>query len=90
MSLFQPKDPFRELRRNPRYEIHSLAQLEFSGGAAISCIISDLSASGAKLTIHDDAALPDGFALVFRRNCRIVRRLTVRSECVSCELKMQR
>jgi len=74
MSLFQRKDPFRELRKNPRYEIHSLAQLDIPGGAPISCIISDLSASGAKLTISDHAALPDEFVLVFRRNCRVMRR----------------
>jgi hypothetical protein len=74
MSLFQPKDPFRELRNSPRYELHSLAQVDVPGGAPINCIISDLSASGAKLTIGDHATIPDEFSLVFRRNCRIVRR----------------
>jgi PilZ domain len=74
MSFFQPRDPFRELRKNPRYEIHSLAQLDVPGGVPINCIISDLSASGAKLTTRDQAAIPNEFALVFRRNCRIVHR----------------
>jgi hypothetical protein len=74
MGLFQRKDPFRELRKNQRYEIHALAQIDIPGGPPISCIISDLSAGGAKLTISDHAAIPDEFALIFRRNCRIVRR----------------
>ncbi len=70
MGLFKPKD----LRKNPRYEMHSLAQLDVPGGVPINCIISDLSVSGAKLTIGDHAAIPDEFALIFRRHCRIVRR----------------
>ena len=74
MSLFQPKEPFRELRKNPRYELHSLAQLDVPGGVPVSCIISDLSASGAKLTIGDHVVIPDEFTLVFRRNCHIVHR----------------
>jgi hypothetical protein len=52
MGLFARRDPFGELRKSPRFEIHSLAQIDLGGRSApISCIISDISASGAKLTI---------------------------------------
>ena len=75
MGLFPLRDPFRELRRSPRFEIHSLAQIELGGTSApISCIISDISASGAKLTIAGENELPDQFTLLLRRRCRVVRR----------------
>jgi hypothetical protein len=75
MSLFQRRDPFRELRMDPRFEIQSLAHIEIDGEAAsLSSIISDISASGAKLTIKDAASVPDEFTLLLRRRCRVVRR----------------
>jgi PilZ domain-containing protein len=75
MGLFQPRDPFREVRKSPRYEIHYLAQIDVEGKSApLSCIIWDISASGAKLTVHDEQSVPDEFTLVFRRRCRVVRR----------------
>jgi hypothetical protein len=75
MGLFQSRDPFRELRKSPRFEIHSLAQINLGGTSApISCIISDISASGAKLTIAGEQELPDQFTLLLRRRCRVVRR----------------
>ena len=39
----------------------------------INCIICNISANGAKLTVgtHD---VPDEFMLVFKRRCRVVRR----------------
>ena len=75
MGLFASKDPFRELRKSQRFEIHSLAQIDLGGKAGpISCIISDISASGAKLTIAGEQELPDQFTLLLRRRCRVVRR----------------
>ena len=75
MGLFASKDPFGELRKTPRFEIHSLAQIDLGGKAGpISCIISDISASGAKLTIAGELELPDQFTLLLRRRCRVVRR----------------
>ena len=75
MGLFQLRDPFRDLRNSPRHEIHYLAQIDVEGTRApVSCIIWDISASGAKLTVADEQQLPDEFTLVFRRHCRVVRR----------------
>ena len=74
MGLFAIRDPFRELRKSPRFEIHSLAQIEIAKAAPISCIISDISASGAKLTIAGEQELPEQFTLLLRRRCRVVRR----------------
>jgi len=75
MSLFQPRDPFSELRKSPRHEIHYLAQIDCDGDpAALSCIISDISGSGAKLTVKEGQDIPDEFTLLFRSRCRVVRR----------------
>jgi hypothetical protein len=71
----QPRDPFRELRKAPRFEIHYLAQIDLDGRSApLSCIIWDISANGAKLTVAGDHHIPDEFTLLFRRRCRVVRR----------------
>ena len=75
MGLFASRDPFRELRKSPRFEIHSLAQIDLGGKSTpISCIISDISANGAKLTIAGELELPDQFTLLLRGRCRVVRR----------------
>lgn len=72
MSLFR-RDP-RELRNSPRHEVQYLAHIDRGDGAPpVNCIICDISAGGAKLTIgsHD---IPDEFTLLFRRHCRVIRR----------------
>jgi len=74
MGLFAPRDPFRELRKSPRFEIHYLAQIDDGKSTPRSCIICDISANGAKLTVAGEQNLPDEFTLVFRRRCRVVRR----------------
>jgi hypothetical protein len=28
MGLFRPRKPFREMRKNPRYEVHYLAHID--------------------------------------------------------------
>jgi len=71
MGFFQPHD----LRKEPRFTIQYLAHIEIDGEAApLSCIICDISASGARLTIGPAHKTPDEFTLVFRRQCRVVRR----------------
>jgi hypothetical protein len=40
----------------------------------VTCIICDISASGARLTIGERQEVPDEFTLIFRRRCRVVRR----------------
>lgn len=75
MSLFRLEDRFRDLRKSPRFEVHYLGQIENDRGAAapINCIICDISATGAKLTVGD-YDVPDEFMLVFKRRCRVIRR----------------
>ena len=74
MSLFRLEDRFRDLRRSPRFEIHYLGLIDLGRDATpVNCIICDISATGAKLTVgaHE---VPDEFMLVFRRRCRVIRR----------------
>jgi hypothetical protein len=40
----------------------------------LNCVICDISALGAKLTIRDVDRFPDEFTLLFRRRCRVVHR----------------
>src|SRR3974377_1717490 len=74
MGLFQ-RDSLRELRDSRRHEIHYLAQIDRDGVLSpLSCIIWDISDSGARLTVADDQQVPDEFTLLLRRRCRGVRR----------------
>ena len=75
MGLFQPRDRLRELRKSPRFEVHYFAQIDFDGlPAPLRCIICDISASGAKLTVAGGQNVPDEFTLILRRRCRVVHR----------------
>ena len=75
MALFRLREGFDERRKSPRQEAHYLAQLDVGDPMSLlSCIISDISARGAKLTIASQQALPDEFTLLLRRRCRVVRR----------------
>jgi hypothetical protein len=66
---------FRELRRSPRYDVNYLAHIDVGDDAPpLSCIISDLSTEGAKLTVGTQHEVPEELTLVFRRRCRVVRR----------------
>jgi hypothetical protein len=74
MSLFRLEDKFRDQRKSPRFEVHYLGQIDLGAHEApVNCIICDISATGAKLTVgaHE---VPDEFVLVLRRRCRVTRR----------------
>ena len=74
MGLFA-RDSLRELRDSRRHGIHYLAQIDRDGASSpLSCIIWDISDSGARLTVADDQQVPDEFTLLLRRRCRVVRR----------------
>jgi len=74
MSLFRLETRFREHRKSPRFELHYLGQIDMGAAVApVNCIICDISASGAKLTVGPHE-VPDEFMLVLRRRCRVVRR----------------
>jgi hypothetical protein len=54
---------------------HYLAQISRDGASSpLSCIIWDISDSGARLTVADDQQVPDEFTLLLCRRCRVVRR----------------
>jgi hypothetical protein len=74
MSLFRLRD-LRDRRQSPRYDVQYLAQIDVGDNSApLSCIICDISNSGAKLTIGTQHEVPDEFILLFRRRCRVMRR----------------
>ena len=76
MSLFGLESTiFQERRSSPRFELHYLAQIDLGfESLPVNCVICDISAGGAKLTVgnHD---MPDDFIQVFKRHCRVVRRM---------------
>ena len=75
MNIFQRQARFQEMRASPRFEVHYLAHLDFGvDHPVLNCIICDISATGAKLTIGQ-REVPDEFTLVFRRRCKVVHRL---------------
>jgi hypothetical protein len=75
MALFRLRERFNELRKSPRHQLHYLAHIDAGDPTALlSCIISDISGNGAKLTVGGLHSVPDQFTLVFRRHCRVVRR----------------
>ncbi len=74
MSLFRLDERFNDLRKSPRFEVHYLGQIDLGPAAtSVNCIICDISATGAKLTVGAHQ-VPDEFVLVFRRRCRVTRR----------------
>src|ERR1700722_1371345 len=73
MSLFRSRDS-DERRKTIRHDLQYLAQIDPADGSApLSCIISDISLGGAKLTVGPQE-VPEEFTLWFRRRCRVVRR----------------
>lgn len=75
MSLFRFGARLRQLHRSRRFELNYPAQIDLDGSAPpLSCVISDISASGARLTVAARQQVPDEVTLLFRRRCRVVRR----------------
>jgi hypothetical protein len=73
MGIFRSADRFRELRKSVRYEVHYPAHIDLDGKSPpASCVICDISALGAKLTVRGQEQLPSEFTLLFRRRCRVV------------------
>jgi hypothetical protein len=70
-----------ELRKHPRRQFHYSAQIFTDPKApALTCMIADISQSGARLVLENDKQLPDRFMLLLssnggaRRRCRVVWR----------------
>jgi len=75
MPLFRHRDAFEEMRNSPRHEVDYLAFIDPGDQRDLmNCIICDISASGAKLTVGHQHDVPEEFTLLLRRRCRIVRR----------------
>jgi hypothetical protein len=70
-----------ELRKKPRRQFHYSAKIVTGDTEPLlSCTISDVSHSGARLVLENDDKLPDKFTLLLSRNgearrrCRVVWR----------------
>jgi hypothetical protein len=70
-----------EMRKHRRQPLHYPAVILLGPDRPpIPCTLSDISNSGAKITLSDEQELPDRFILVLsrggntRRNCRVVWR----------------
>jgi PilZ domain len=67
-------------RRSPRRDIRHVAVVFKDDSTRVSCTLSDISATGARLELDDPAELPDEFVLYLsgngraRRRCKVVRR----------------
>lgn len=72
-----PKDKRRSQRRPLRYPARIVS---VDGRETITCVLTDVSQTGARVRIEDDGALPDDFILRLaegnspRRVCRLVWR----------------
>ncbi len=73
---------FGTRKREPRKSLRQSGWITFEGGfAARPCVVQDLSASGAKITIEDTNSLPARLRLAFSRDARTGR---------SCEVVWRR
>jgi hypothetical protein len=74
MSAMQPDDDRRTAARERTYKA---ARIGFAGGRATTgCVVRNLSASGACLTVETPGDIPERFNLVFDSGepCRVARR----------------
>jgi hypothetical protein len=61
-------------KRDARKSLHQPGWITLEGGfAARQCVVKDLSATGAKLTIDDPNSLPAKLRLAFSRDARTGR-----------------
>lgn len=75
-----PANPTEKDKRNsPRCDLERPVQIVLADGPSITCALSDVSRSGARIYVSDPAALPDEFEIVLkddiRKWCRVMRRL---------------
>lgn len=71
-----------ETRAATRYRVMKPAQIEH-GGERLTCVLRDLSLTGASLEVTDPAGIPANFILIVPEDgltlsCRIVRRTAFR------------
>jgi len=65
-------------KREARKSLHQPGWITLDGGfAARPCVVQDMSATGAKITIEDTNALPGRLRLAFSRDARTGRNCEV-------------
>jgi hypothetical protein len=65
-------------KRDARKSLHQPGWITLEGGfAARRCVVHNMSATGAKITIEDPNALPAKLRLAFTRDARTGRRCEV-------------
>ena len=85
MSQFRSNIPSAESRKAPRQRVHHPAMVNRDDGTPLlNCMIWDVSALGAKLTVAADERIPDQFMLLFHRGggsrwCRVIWRTSSKS-----------
>jgi PilZ domain len=71
---------FNDKRKVWRRPIRYSAWMALDNDKLHGCVLSDISDSGARIDVEDDAALPERFVLLLsgnglaRRNCRVIWR----------------
>ena len=68
-----------EVRIAPRRRVLKTGAITFAYGAAISCAVRNISATGASLEVESPVGIPSDFDLVIetdaiKRSCRVVWR----------------
>ncbi len=56
-------DDSKVYRSDQRRKEHRVATIVLGGGASLSCLVRDISDTGARLTLVEEAELPDMFQL---------------------------
>jgi hypothetical protein len=65
-------------KREARKSLRQPGWITLDGGfAARQCVVQDISAAGAKITVDDPNAIPDRLRLAFSRDARTGRNCTV-------------
>jgi hypothetical protein len=67
-----------EQRRGKRHYVNLVARLAQADGAELgSCVVADISGSGARLKTNEAASLPENFVLLLSINGRLRRHCLV-------------
>jgi len=77
-TVAQEKPAQQDKRDAPRLDLERPVQIVGLNGAPVACTLSDVSKSGARLTVAEPSAIPDEFEIRFkddlRKWCRVMRR----------------
>lgn len=74
MAVLEDYGSNRAPRRNKRKPFSYPAMIDMGGLVPHACSISDMTNTGAKITLQSDAEVPEQFTLLFSANGSIHRR----------------